>query len=251
MQKSNFRYEAVVHDDASNDGTANIIREYAEMYPDIIKPIYESQNVYSQKGFAGIFEVLRPFLKGKYVAFCEGDDFWTDEKKLQKQVDFMDNHSDIVLTCHRYNVLFQESSRSKVESNYVFDHFSENDSFEFNNQYNLCVEWLTKTPTVLVRNEKLDLFYQGQFKYGRDVHMIYCILNKGNAVCMSFNGATYRRNETGVFGSLSSKKQMETNILVDSEFYKRTKDPMIKKRLNKERFLYKINYKYKMGGGNY
>lgn len=96
MQKTNFRYEAIVHDDASTDATATIIREYAEKYPDIIKPIIETENQYS-KGGSILFDIMENCLLGKYVCICEGDDYWTDQYKLQKQVDYLDNHPDCVL----------------------------------------------------------------------------------------------------------------------------------------------------------
>ena len=94
-QKTNFRFEALIHDDASTDGSANIIREYAERYPQIIKPIYAEKNRFSQ--FDGsLFRILNEQTKGKYVAYCEGDDYWISEDKLQKQVDFLESHPDFV-----------------------------------------------------------------------------------------------------------------------------------------------------------
>ena len=91
MQKTNFRFEAIVHDDASTDGSAAIIKEYAEKYPDIIKPIYETENQYS-KHDGSLGRIMRKHTHGKYVAFCEGDDYWTDPLKLQKQVDALENN---------------------------------------------------------------------------------------------------------------------------------------------------------------
>lgn len=89
MQKTNFPFEVIVHDDASTDRTADIIREYEKKYPKIITPIYETENQYS-KHDGSINRIVNPFLKGKYVAFCEGDDYWIDENKLQMQVDFLE-----------------------------------------------------------------------------------------------------------------------------------------------------------------
>lgn len=91
MQKTNFRFEAIVHDDASTDGSAAIIKEYAEKYPEIIKPIYETENQYS-KHDGSLGRIMREHTHGKYVAFCEGDDYWTDPLKLQKQVDALENN---------------------------------------------------------------------------------------------------------------------------------------------------------------
>lgn len=100
MQKTNFCFKAVVHDDASTDGTCNIIREYAEKYPNIIVPIFEKENQYS-KGLDAIFKILTEATKdGEYIAICEGDDYWTDPLKLQKQVDFLDSHPEYSLCSH-------------------------------------------------------------------------------------------------------------------------------------------------------
>lgn len=97
MQKTNFKYEVLVHDDASTDGSAKIISEFAERYPDIIKPIYQEKNQYSQ-GICIRQKVLLPLAAGEYIALCEGDDFWTDEYKLQKQYDALQNHPDCSLS---------------------------------------------------------------------------------------------------------------------------------------------------------
>ncbi|MCD7838328.1 MAG: glycosyltransferase family 2 protein, partial [Clostridiales bacterium] len=89
-QKTTFRFEVIVHDDASTDGTAKVIRSYAERYPEIVQPIFQPENQYSQ----GIspYDHMTPLSRGEYIAICEGDDFWCDEHKLQKQVDYMDAH---------------------------------------------------------------------------------------------------------------------------------------------------------------
>ena len=92
-QKTNFKFEVIVHEDCSTDNTAQIIKEYEEKYPNIIKLIYQTENQYS-KGINSFRTFGFPRMKGKYVAFCEGDDFWVDENKLQKQVDYMESHPD-------------------------------------------------------------------------------------------------------------------------------------------------------------
>lgn len=90
MQQTNFRFEAVVHDDCSTDDTASIIREYEGKYPDIIKPIYEDENQYSKGVDSQMMPKMRAITHGKYIAICEGDDYWTDPTKLQLQVDFLE-----------------------------------------------------------------------------------------------------------------------------------------------------------------
>ena len=99
MQETTFPYEVIVHDDASTDGTAQIIHEYEMKYPDIIKPIYQKENIYS-KGIGRIYTYMLPMTKGKYIALCEGDDYWIDKNKLQKQYDYICTHPDCSLVVH-------------------------------------------------------------------------------------------------------------------------------------------------------
>jgi len=100
MQQTNFKYEVLVHDDASTDGTADIVREYAAKYPDLIKPICQTENQYTQ-GVKISWAFQFPRVTGKYVAFCEGDDYWTDPHKLQKQFDVLESHPEINICAHR------------------------------------------------------------------------------------------------------------------------------------------------------
>lgn len=98
-QETDFPFEVLVNDDASTDGTAAILREYAEKYPEIIRPFYQEKNLYSQG--VNIYDaVFYPVARGEYIAICEGDDYWTDPQKLQLQADFLDAHPDYVACVH-------------------------------------------------------------------------------------------------------------------------------------------------------
>ncbi|WP_440953189.1 glycosyltransferase family 2 protein [Methanococcoides sp. FTZ1] len=97
MQETDFPFEILIHDDASTDNTASIVREYSEKYPNIIKPIFQKKNQYSQ-GVKINLTFNYPRAKGKYIAICEGDDYWTDPKKLQIQVAFLEENPDYVIT---------------------------------------------------------------------------------------------------------------------------------------------------------
>lgn len=98
-QKTNFDYEVFVHDDVSTDGSREIIREFAQKYPHIIKPILQTENQYS-KGVKILQTHILPHMTGEYIAVCEGDDYWNDPHKLQLQVDFLDSHPDYVACVH-------------------------------------------------------------------------------------------------------------------------------------------------------
>lgn len=106
MQKTDFEFEILIHDDKSTDGTMEIIKEYEKAYPDIIRPFYEKKNQYSQANYSFITD-LYVRARGQYIAFCEGDDYWINIHKLQKQVDFLDKHPDYALCFHPAKVVFE------------------------------------------------------------------------------------------------------------------------------------------------
>jgi glycosyltransferase involved in cell wall biosynthesis len=111
MQKTSFPFEVIVHDDASTDGTADIVREYERKYPGIIHGIYQKENQYS-RGVAISKEFIYPQVRGKYVALCEGDDYWTDPLKLQKQVDALEAHPELdSCTCRVLLTKHEKKSR--------------------------------------------------------------------------------------------------------------------------------------------
>ncbi len=112
MQKTNFKFEVFVHDDASTDNTARIIREYAEKYPDIIKPIYQTENQYSQ-GIKITKAFILPRVSGKYIAICEGDDYWTDENKLQKQFDIMESNDNVSMCVHSVQKVSEDDTEKQ------------------------------------------------------------------------------------------------------------------------------------------
>ena len=110
IQKTNFRFEAVVHDDASTDGTVAIIKEFAERYPNIIKPIYETENQYS-KHDGSLRRIMDAHMRGKYIAYCEGDDYWVDPLKLQKQVDLLEANPEYSMCCTNCIDYIQKSGK--------------------------------------------------------------------------------------------------------------------------------------------
>ena len=107
-QKTDFPFEVIVHDDASTDKTAEIIREYEKKYPKIIKPIYESENQWSKKD-GSLERIMNSACKGKYIAFCEGDDFWINEKALQMKVDYMEKKDGCGLVYSKAKTYYQET----------------------------------------------------------------------------------------------------------------------------------------------
>ena len=109
MQKTNFKFEIIIHDDASKDNTQKIIKEYEKKYPDIIKPIYQVENQYS-KG-EKIELLMFEKAQGKYIALCEGDDYWVYKEKLQKQVEYMEEHPECSLCFHDAKIFDEKTKK--------------------------------------------------------------------------------------------------------------------------------------------
>lgn len=156
MQKTDFEYEILVHDDASTDDTAEIIREYERRFPHIIKPIYQTENQYSKNPHI-IANFLFPKAKGKYIAMCEGDDYWTDPLKLQMQVDYLECHPTCSLCVH---AIERVKSDGRLNGSMEIAHGESADT-TFENLVNNKVTWFQLSSWVFRTNlvKKLPDFY--------------------------------------------------------------------------------------------
>lgn len=125
MQKTNFPFEILIHDDCSTDKTESIVRDYEAKFPKIIKGIYETENQW-KKGCGAHHTKIDAAIKGKYIAICEGDDYWIDENKLQMQVDFLENNPEYGM-CYtkakQYNQSMQKFNKKSIGAD--FDGFED------------------------------------------------------------------------------------------------------------------------------
>lgn len=221
MQKTNFRFEAIIHDDASTDGTQDIIREYEQKYPDIIKPIYETENQYS-KGIPGyITDLISSKCKGKYIALCEGDDYWTDPLKLQKQVDFLEEHEDFSCCCHRFKIYFEDTNT--WTDDYVgeaFDHNPHAVGLEFTNSDDFRMRF-TQTLTMCYRRLSADNIVWPPYIYGkRDFNLHYHLLKEGKGWCFADYMGVYRKHEDGVWSGVSKIEGAKTRLNCFKDLYR-------------------------------
>ena len=176
----------------------------------------QEENQYQQGKPIGTIVWNLPRAKGKYIAMCEGDDYWTDPLKLQKQVDFMEANPEYVLCCHRYK--FYNQNDGTWDKDYVHQLFeTSSNGVSFSNKENFET-WFTKTLTLLIRQDALrKMPTRKGFKYWRDVHMNYYMLKQGKGFCMPFVGAVCTRHNGGVFSSIGAMNQWRINLKVWNE----------------------------------
>ncbi|OIV41546.1 glycosyltransferase [Flavobacterium johnsoniae] len=190
-QETTFPFEIIVHDDASKDATPVIVKEYAERYPLIIKTVLQKENQYSQKiNFWS--DVTFPMAQGKYIALCEGDDYWIDELKLQKQVDFLESNPDYVITwtdfyTRKGTELVPNDFKESLPSVYTVDFDT------------LFKPYCTYTLTCLFRTDAVDPQDYKKFKYGKDNTLYALALCHGKGAFMNFQAAVYRWHSGGVY----------------------------------------------------
>ena len=186
MQKTNFRFEAIVHDDASTDGTAAIVREYASRYPDIIKPIFEEENQYS-KHDGSLSRIMNSHMRGKYIAMCEGDDYWTDPYKLQKQVDFLNNHPDYAMCFHDCYI------RNETQNEFYHEEIQNRDY----SVKELFSKWIVPTASMLLKKEcVLEISPDIRIING-DIRVVLSCFAHGKVRGMKDKMSAYRVQENG------------------------------------------------------
>lgn len=191
MQRTNFKFEVLINDDASTDKTADIIREYESMYPEIIKPIYQQKNQHSQ-GIAISATYLYPIAKGKYIAKCEGDDYWIDPLKLQKQVDFMENNKGYSMCFHNAFVFHDDVSPRIITG---FNNLSNDMDISIDD---VLSSWIVPTASMLV-NKSVILSKEYEFAkiYSGDISLILKSLLCGKIRYIDGFMSVYRKHNIG------------------------------------------------------
>jgi len=212
MQKTNFKYEIIIHDDASTDSSADIIREYEKEYPDIIKPIYQKENKYS-KDEEIEWKYVFPNAAGKYIALCESDDFFTDENKLQLQFDVMENNPQCSVCTHTVRWVSEKGARTKwtLPQKKMKEGYAETDE--------VIARHLFHTSSFFIRNTVIkdcikafpDFFRVFRMYKVNDVPtMLYCV-SKGDVYFINREMSCYRMNS---IGSWSEKTRNDENLVL-------------------------------------
>jgi glycosyltransferase involved in cell wall biosynthesis len=205
MQKTNFPIEIIVHDDASTDGTERIIREYEAKYPHLFRNIYQTENQFS-KEMMSVTKILLKVARGNYIAGCEGDDYWTDPYKLQKQVDFLERNENFSACFH--NAWIDNTIQSRMYKYHKWENSREITAGE-------VIEiggYVYPTASLVFRNvlEK-DALANDDCLAG-DLVLSLELLLKGKFYFFNEFMCVYRRHEGGFYSGVLKNKQRMTEI---------------------------------------
>lgn len=187
-QQVNFEYKVVVHDDCSTDHSIDIIREYVKKYSEIIVPIYEDENQYS-KGKSIIWDIIVPLLECRYVAFCEGDDYWCDNEKLFRQFNFMEQNQGVSMCTHNtriHDLRGQEQDRLFNKLN-MEKRLSQKDVF---------LGWNVHTSSYFLRSEVLESAGQFSKYWFGDYVILLSAYAKGNVFFLPEEMSVYNACNT-------------------------------------------------------
>ena len=203
MQRTSFPIEIIIRDDASTDGTSAIVKEFAERHPDLIRPILNAENKFN-KGVRALPEAMR-HARGRYIAICEGDDYWTDPLKIQKQVDFMESNPDHTGCFHRAHKLTDGVAE-------LFPIPDDIDPWDIRFDDLLRTYNFVTTASVLIRSSVLPLpAWYKRVPFG-DMAIYALVSSKGRMAMLPESMAVWRVTGSGAWTSLS-KAQQDRNFL--------------------------------------
>ncbi len=210
IQKTDFPIEIIIHDDASTDNTANIIREYEKKYPEKFLCIYQKENQWS-KGIRPSPTYVWPKARGKYIALCEGDDYWTDPYKLQKQVDILEAHPEYSMCFTARDVVDEKNNILRTEK-YENKIYTTKDVVE---------GFIPATQTIVMKNYKdlgAFLLKNSNHPSGDRLVAYYCSL-LGDIYYLDEKTACYRESGEGVWSSFDYWQKREKRFERFREFY--------------------------------
>ena len=211
LQQTNFEIEIIIHDDASTDQSAEIIKEYTDKYPDLFFPIYQSENQYS-KGVLIEETIIYPRCRGKYIALCEGDDYWTDHLKLQKQVDFLEQNAEYAGCAHQSLVLHDDNTPSHV--------FRQNDSSDITID-DVLRQRKFHTASIVFRQTIISNIKEFPKVISGDRFLIILVALSGKIKFMDECMCVYRKHAAGI-SSLVTTKMMKLDLNMVPFFTKRS-----------------------------
>ena len=205
MQQTDFDFELIICNDCSPDSSEQVIQPFVDKHPEIISYFRHKKNI----GFIENQRFAFKKAKGKYIAYCEGDDYWTCPNKLQFQYDFLEKNLEFVMTTARNLVLHQDDGKITNDGK---DLIFENKEVVDYTQETFFNERPTQTFTYLIRREFLDLKWINIYPNYRDLYYFYHLLAFGKGRAFNKVVGVYRLHEGGVYSSLETEHKIKTSI---------------------------------------
>lgn len=237
LQKTNFKFELIICNDASPDESHQIIEEYAAKYPEIISYYFHKRNI----GFVANQRFAFSKAIGDYLAYCEGDDYWIDENKLQFQFDFLENNPEFVMTTARNSVLqhytnnLTDDGKDDLFGRKAFIDYTQGSFFQ---------ERPTQTLTYLLRRKFLNLKWADIYPDYRDLYYFYHLLEFGNGRAFNKIVGVYRLHEGGLYSSLETEKKLRTSINIFRNIKSKNNDDRANYQIIKDLDLLISKYYY-------
>ena len=213
IQETGFPFEIVIGEDSSTDETLKICELYAARYPGKIRLLKKVPNL----GVKNNFKRTLNECKGKYTAICEGDDFWTDKYKLQKQVTFLENNPEYALCSTRFTIC---NEQGVISGDGMDFHFPSGSAGKEILPETLFETWLTKTLTVVYRSALFSVQLIDQYQYFRDAHLFYHVIANKKAYCINFVGGQYNLHAEGIWSNKLLLEKFIINERIYSELFK-------------------------------
>ncbi len=216
IQETTFPVEIIVHDDASNDRTADIVREYQLRYPQLFRTILQTENQYSQK--RPIIGIVLPLARGKYFAYCEGDDYWTYSQKLEKQVSILSEMPELAMVSHKCAVITEDSTEVSA-----FQRLPVEAPIEYRDR-NVLRSVFDHPNTWLVRNQTLSsefLHLLSSLPMGDDPWNLFFLQNGKRGLSLRDIWSVYRQHPGGVWSTLGEfqKRSQELALFVSEQTF--------------------------------
>jgi glycosyltransferase involved in cell wall biosynthesis len=198
-------FELIISDDCSTDNTQELVDYFIQTHPQgkNIKYYRHEQNLGMSENFYWTLKQC----DGKYIAYCEGDDYWTDPDKLKKQIHFLEKQSIYSFAFHRTQLYFQEKQVLESDQNIRF--FKEGNEYVEINGFTLANGWQIGMQTLVFRRDLIADLDIEQFGFFRDVHLLTHLLEKANGICLDFFGSVYRIHGNGVHSKSSKYESLK------------------------------------------
>jgi glycosyltransferase involved in cell wall biosynthesis len=242
MQQTKFSYEILIGEDQSTDKTRGVILSYMDKYPGRIRLLGHDKNMGAIRNQLSLFAEA----KGKYIAMCDGDDFWTDPSKLQKQVDFLESHEDYVICCHHTEVINDQNETVYLKKNPQSLEFSYGDVLVGKREETRICSLMMHNLESITNIGRMDWYFES---HGSDTLLkLYAIAVTGKKIyVMPEVMACYRWHAGGIWSMINpkvrkSKMVDDFSLIIDNFKYSSSQKRELLRIYIMQYFLFDIRY---------